>query len=95
MIDYKISSLAQRDLLEIYTYIKKENPFAARKLISELLKKFEIISLNSFMGVIRKDITNKNLRFFYYKKYIIVYKPTKTIEIARVLSGYRNLNKFL
>lgn len=48
------------------------------------------------LGHTREDLTNKPVRFFTFKwHYLIVYKPSKPIEVVRVLSGYRDIFNIL
>jgi plasmid stabilization system protein ParE len=48
------------------------------------------------MGHVREDLTDKTFRFWSVYSYLIVYKmDTKSIEIVRVFSGYRDIESLL
>ena len=92
MADYIISDAAVKDLDDIWTYISADNLNAANRVEGEILSAFQRLSENPKIGHIRKDLTNKPVRFWNVYSYMIVYRGDKQpIEIVRVLSGYRDI----
>jgi len=95
-VKYSISIKARDDLDSIWEYIAKDNPAAANKVEDEILAAFDKLAENPFWGHTREDLTDEPLRFWPIYTYQIIYIPEpKPIEIVRVLSGYRNIQKIL
>ena len=84
---------AEKDLYNIFDYIKKDNPDAANSLIEKIDKQISLLGLNSKLGKVPEDIylRNKGYRVLIVEKYLIFYViKEKIIQIRRVLHGYRN-----
>ena len=92
-----ITKPAEDDIINIISYISKDNKTAAEKMLSLFYKKFQNLSITPFIGRQRKFITNKDIRFLCIKKnYIIVYEVEQNnIVILRVLSTYQDIIRFL
>ena len=91
-----ISGKARLDLDEIWSYIAKDNMEQANKVLAEIEANFQKLAEWPRMGQFRKDIKDPRYRFWRVYSYIIVYLPdAKPLEIARVISGYRNLRKII
>jgi toxin ParE1/3/4 len=91
MKEYRLSPLAEADLIEIWDYIALDNPDAADKVIRELMKVFSRITHQPEMGVARDDV-HPNFRQFPYRRYVIFYILVTTgIEIFRVLHSARDI----
>ena len=86
-----ISPKAEQDLEDINARIASYNPQAANRLLDKILDKFETLASFPNMGKIRDELIT-NLRSFPVDDYLIFYFPIENgIEIARVASGYRDL----
>jgi len=91
-------STAENDLIDIFEYIKKDNPTAA---ISQLEKFDNLISqlaLNPYLGVIPKDERLKKLgyRMLIVNKYLVFYVvKTETVQIRRIIHGSRRYSFLL
>ncbi len=91
MNSYSLSEKAVQDLDDICDYIAQQNPAAASKLFDAIRQKCRQVAQFPNMGK-PYDRLSKNLRGFSVSNYIIFYYPRPDgIDIARVLSGYRDL----
>ncbi len=92
MKPYRLSPAAETDLEDIHAYIALDNPDAADRVIAEIRDAARRLARVPHLGHQRLDLTDQPVRFFPIYTYLIVYKPeTNPLEIARVLSGYRDL----
>jgi plasmid stabilization system protein ParE len=91
-------STAQRDLVEILEYIKKDRPGAPSGLLEKFDKSIAALASNAYLGTIPKDERLKRLgyRVLVVDKYLISYvlKP-KTVQIRRVIHGERRYSFLL
>jgi toxin ParE1/3/4 len=91
-------STAQRDLVEIFEYIRKDRPGATSGLLEKFDKSIAALAANPYLGVIPKDERLKRLgyRILVVDKYLVFYvlKP-KTVQIRRVIHGARRYNFLL
>ena len=89
---------AQRDLVEILEYIKKDRPGAASGLMDKFDKSIAHLATNPELGIIPKDERLKRLgyRVLVVDKYLVFYvlKP-KTVQIRRVIHGARRYSFLL
>ncbi len=83
---------AERDLLDIFKYIKKDNPSAAAFQLEKFDASIFLLALNPYMGIVPKDKRLKTLiyRILVVDQYLVFYvvKP-KMIQIRRVIHGAR------
>jgi toxin ParE1/3/4 len=88
------SSLAKSDLIEIWFFIAKDSPDAADRFLALISEKCELIATSPEMGR-RRDELAPGLRSFPVGRYLIFYRPIEDgIEVARVLSAYRDTGAF-
>jgi toxin ParE1/3/4 len=88
---YRLDVSARSDLVSIRTYIARDNPPAAARLISEFKKRFRLLASQPQMAERRPDIAPE-LRGFSVGNYVIFYRATKGgIEVARVIHGARDI----
>jgi toxin ParE1/3/4 len=88
-------STAQRDLVEIFAYIKKDRPEAASGLLRKFDKFIAHLAANPELGTIPKDERLKRLgyRVLVIDKYLVFYVlKHKTVQIRRVIHGARKYN---
>lgn len=91
MTRFRLSSLAKDDLADIEGYVAENNPPAAERLIGSFFKRFHLLARNPEMGEARPDLGHE-LRIFSVGNYVIVFRHVVGgVEIARVISGYRDL----
>jgi len=93
---YVLSPAAEQDIEELITYIATENTQAAYDFVDALYDSFEKLAEHPFMGHVREDLTEYPVRFWTFKwHYLVVYNPTKPLEIVRVLSGFRDVSNLI
>ena len=93
MQKFKLADTAKQDLEDIWDYIAVDNPSAADTFISLLVDRFHLIADEPEIGRNRPDI-KKGIRSLPYKRYVVLYRPSKNcVEIVRVLSGYRDIDR--
>jgi plasmid stabilization system protein ParE len=99
MSSYRLTALAQGDILAIWTHIYEENPDAADAVEEAIYRAFELVSQMPHAGHLRSDLTKRQVRFWNvtgFPSYLVVYRSDKTpVQILRVLHGARNLGKML
>jgi toxin ParE1/3/4 len=85
--------LLREDLIEIWTYIAKDNADAADRLLDRIEEKFVTLAHNPGMGRMRSDI-GPEVRHFPVDDYLVLYRETRGgVEIVRVIHGRRDLSK--
>lgn len=85
------SALAERDLLEIWSYIAKDNPSAADRFLDLIGEKCALLAVSPEMGRRREELA-PSLRSFPVGRYIIFYRPgERGIQVVRVLSADRDI----
>ncbi len=84
-------------LREIYEYISLDNQKIAKKVISEIIKKTEILKSFSEIGHKLQDFPDRNIRMLLYGNYRIVYliKSNSDIDILGVYHGALDLARHL
>ncbi len=91
-------STAEKDLIDIFEYIKKDNPSAAISQLEKLDKSVSQLALNPFLGVTPKDERLKKLgyRILIVDKYLVFYVvKTGTVQIRRIIHGARRYSFLL
>jgi toxin ParE1/3/4 len=92
MSSYSFSDTAIRDLEEICNYIAIENSRAASQLFDRIRQKCKLVASFPNMGKTYSKLA-PTLRGFVVDDYIIFYYPSSDgINIARIISGYRDLD---
>ncbi|HLF94068.1 MAG TPA: type II toxin-antitoxin system RelE/ParE family toxin [Planctomycetota bacterium] len=91
MKDTRLSARAQADLEEIWVYIGQDSPAAADRFVERILQTCRTLARTPRIGRPREDLA-PGLRSLPYEKYVIFYRIAKSgVEVARVLSGYRDI----
>ncbi len=87
---------ADVDLTDIWTYIARENPAAADKLIRKINDTFELLATNPEIGI-RQDELRPGLRCKPVRKnYLVFYEvASDDIRILRVMHGARKYEDLL
>jgi toxin ParE1/3/4 len=90
MSSYSFSDTAVRDIDEICEYIAVQNGKAASQLFDKIRQKCKLVANFPNMGKTYPKL-NPNLRGFVVEDYIVFYYSSSDgINIARVVSGYRD-----
>lgn len=88
-----VSPDAKQDLDDIWEYYAERDLAYAKKLLTEISKKFSLLVQYPEIGRERNDLI-LYMRSFAVKDYLIFYLPiSDTIEILRVVKASRNLAK--
>lgn len=85
-------STAEKDLTEIFEYIMKDNPSAAKGLLEEFDESISRLSSAPDLGIIPKDERLKKLgyRILIIRKYLVFYViKSDFIQIRRIIHGAR------
>jgi toxin ParE1/3/4 len=91
MASYRLTSKAEEDLLDIWSYIAESSPASATKFIRTFHHHFALLAENTQIGQARPDIAPA-LRYFPVKRYLILYRQMPDgIEVVRVVHGSRDL----
>ena len=86
------SPSARLDLKQVNSYLATKNPQAARNLKEKIQQDCKKLAKFPNLGR-RRDELIPSLRSFPVEDYLIFYFPLENgIEIARVVSGYRDLD---
>lgn len=94
MTDYSVSPAALRDILEIVAYIKKRNSSAAHRQRDRFFEAFGKLAKRPRIGHTRDDLVPREVGVLFWPvgTYLIIYRvAAPSIEIVRVLSGYRDI----
>jgi len=87
-----ISKQANQDLTEIWLYIANDSPQTADSFLDTILEQCQSLCFSPELGRNRDELF-PGVRSFPLKRYIIYYRTTEnSVEIIRVLSGYRDLH---
>ena len=93
MREIHFAPTARHDIDDIWDYIGEENPDAANRFVALLIEKFRLLAAEPDIGRSRSHLS-EDLRSLPVKKYVIFYRPSKhQLEIIRVLSGYRDIDR--
>lgn len=94
--NYTITKTAETDMQEIGDFISLDNPRMALNLIDKFEECFEKIDSMPEIGCKKPEWTQKDVRFFTIKKYLIVYQVNNAnVVILRVLSSFRDISNLL
>lgn len=91
------SPQASDDLLELAEFIARDSLEAALRVVDELEAEVRRLRDNPGLGHTRLDLVHdSSLRFWHVFSYLIIYRTSPgVIEIARILSGHRDLPHLL
>ena len=93
---FRLTSAAERDLRQACEYIADPDAAAAIRLLDELRHALEQLASLPGLGHRRADLTQENLRFWPFHRYLIVYAPTtQPLVILRILHGARDAERQL
>ncbi|MFA5658331.1 MAG: type II toxin-antitoxin system RelE/ParE family toxin [Oscillospiraceae bacterium] len=100
MLKLRLNPLALQDLKEIKSYISidLDNSIAAKRLIEKIIKRYEHLAEQPFIGALLSNIIdfNTDYRYLVVENYIIFYKVDENfVSIYRILYGSRDYMKIL
>jgi toxin ParE1/3/4 len=87
-----ISEQATRDLADIWLYIANDSPQTADTFLDSIFDSCKLFCSSPDMGRARDELL-PGLRSFPIKRYVIFYRlRSNSVEVVRVLSGYRDID---
>lgn len=87
---YRLSTLAEQDLDEIWSYVAEDaSPATADRLIDAIIDRFELLAEQPRMGRLRPEF-GEGVRSFTVENYVIYYRHERDVVVARVLHGRRD-----
>jgi len=94
---YILAPEAARDLVEIWTYLKRQASLETAKHVESVIReRIVFLSQNPGAGHWRYDLTDHNVRFFPVYSYLVVYRPdTKPLQVVSILHGRRDVEGVL
>ncbi len=92
MSAYVFSPDAIQDLQDIWDFVALDNVNAADQLEDEFFSAFEKLARRPRMGHTRRDITEREVRFWPTGSYLIVYRERpEALQVLAVLHGARDI----
>jgi len=94
---YVLAPEAASDLVQIWRYIKKQSSVdMADRVEAVILDRIAFLAENPGAGHLRRNLTERPVKFFPVYSYLIVYRPeTKPLQIASILHGRRDVEQIL
>lgn len=92
-----ISVQARKDIASIWAnvYDRSTSVRLADKVLSEIYEGIRFLGENPEAGHFREDLHPKPLKFMSVFSYLIIYRVTDLVEIARVLPGQMDVEQIL
>lgn len=88
---FRLHPLAAQDIRDIWTFIAKDSPQAARRVREEMLDAIRALVPFPHRGHKRPDLTSRPLRFIVIRQYLIAYAPDeKPLWVIAVMHGRRS-----
>jgi plasmid stabilization system protein ParE len=82
---------AAQDITEIWEFIAKDNPLAARRVREDILEAIRDLVPFPNQGHPRHELASRPLRFQVVRDYLIAYAPEESpLVVIAVLHGRRN-----
>jgi toxin ParE1/3/4 len=92
MAGYELAPEALSDLQSIWDFIAADSPVAADRLVEDFFEAFEQLASWPGMGHRRTDLTNRAVRFWPVRTYLVVYREhPEGVQIAAVLHSSRDI----
>lgn len=93
MKKFRLTAEAAADLTEIFDYIAEDSLDAAQRFTSEISDEMRKLAQNPGIGHKRPDLTNRDLLFWRMYSYLIIYQPTRPVNVIAVLHGSRDVKR--
>ena len=66
----------------------------ANNAVEGIYETLELLASRQLIGLVRRDVTKKNVRFYYYKYNWIIYEPGDTLVVHRIHPARMKLKRF-
>jgi plasmid stabilization system protein ParE len=88
---FDLHPLAAQDIADIWTFIAKDSPRAARRVRERIRDSIRRLVHFPHRGHTRPDLTSRPLRFTVVHEYLIAYAPDeKPLWVVAVMHGHRS-----
>jgi len=97
MVEIHWTSEAELWLKEIHDYIALDKKSIAKKVVTDIYQKVQILQSSPRVGYKYENDDNKEIRILLYGHYRIAYliKDKNTIDILGVFHGALNIERYL
>ena len=97
MAEIRWTEESYRWLRDIYDYIARDNPAAAKRVIEGIREKAEVLQVFPGIGYKFRSEENDDIRILLYGHYRIVYRIRNTddIDILGVFHGALDISRYL
>jgi plasmid stabilization system protein ParE len=92
---FKLGRRALRDLQDIWEYLSNDSFDAADRVLEDFYQAFNQLAEMPGIGRRRPDLTPRAVLFWPVHAYLIIYRDSKPLRIARIVHGRRDLKKLL
>ena len=93
---FVLSPEALDDFDQIWLYIAEDDIPAADHVEHELREAIKLLAERPQIGHVRRDLTDRPVKFWTVDHYVIVYDPaTQPVQIVRLLHGSRDIPELL
>ena len=87
-----IAEEAVSDLVDLWTYIAEDSPDRADQFVDKIYETCTLLAETPMMGRERSELL-LGIRSFPLGRYLIFYRiVAETLQVVRVISGYRDLD---
>ena len=96
MAEVRWTEEAHRWLRDIHDYIAVDNPSAARKVVTEIYDKAQVLQAHPAIGYPYRAEAEGEIRILLYGHYRIAYliRATATIDILGVFHGALDIDRY-
>ena len=95
MKKFELSRRALRDLHEIWEFVSGDSLTAADRLLEDFYQAFQNLASMPRIGHRRTDLTERDVFFWPLHSYLVIYKDSKPLQVARVLHAKRDVKRLL
>jgi toxin ParE1/3/4 len=86
---YRLSTLAEQDLEEIWSFVAEASPTTADRLMDAITERFGLLAEQPRVGRLRPEF-GASVRSFTVENHVIYYRHDGEVLIARILHGRRD-----
>lgn len=95
MKKFVLAPAAAADVEQIAAFLDEHAPHATEHVLRGLRDAMRRVAAMPGVGHLRKDLADEPLRFYAVWSYLLVYRLTEPVEIARVIHASRDVAREL
>ena len=95
MRKFDLARHALTDLQEIWEFVSEDSLIAADRLLEEFHQTFGRLAEMPGMGHKREDLTHRNVLFWRFHSYLVIYRNSQPLRVVRIIHAKRDVKKFL